>query len=66
MNDNILKDASKEVQKLLKDKKNKTAVLGAGLGYLVSENNKERNALIGATLGYFLSSSKDKDEEDNE
>jgi len=60
--DDLLQDSVKELKKILADKKNKSAVAGATLGYLLSKNNKERNAILGGLAGYFLGQKKDDDE----
>lgn len=62
--DDIFKDSAEEVKKILKDKKNKGAILAAGAAYLLSDKNKERNALIGGLVGYLLTKDKSEDKED--
>ena len=57
MND-VLGDAIDEVKKILADKNNKTAAVGATLAYLMSKSNKERNAALGGLAGYLLSDGK--------
>lgn len=48
--DDLLKNYSKEIKSVLKDKRNQSALAIVGAVYLLSKDNKERNAII-AGLG---------------
>lgn len=58
--EDVVQDAINEVKKILSDKQNKTAAVGATIGYLISKDNKERNAILGGLAGYLLSESEKK------
>jgi hypothetical protein len=59
----VIESAKSELVKLAKDKKNKSAAIGAGIGYLISnEETRTRNAIIGGLIGYFLGSKEESEE----
>lgn len=58
--DDLVQEAISEVKKILANEKNKTAAVGATLGYVLSKENKERNAVLGGLVGYLLAP-KDED-----